>query len=94
MDITIIFIIFAACYIKNKSMNKDIKHSKSKKFRMPYGDIAIWSFLMMPFSFFVLDSPIVFWLSFLLFVLAISCWSGRWINESKGCPLPWWYGGL
>lgn len=75
-------------------MNDDKIHNKRKKFCMPWEMITIVSFLMMPISFFVLDCPIVFWLSFLLFVLAISCWSGRWINESKGCSLPWWYGGL
>lgn len=75
-------------------MNNDKRHNKRKKFCMPWEMITIISFLMMPFSMFVLDSPIMFWLSFLFCTLGATGWSIRIQNEMKGGTVPWWWGGL
>lgn len=64
--------------------NKDIK--KKEKFSIPYADIVLLSLLAMPFSMFVLDSPIMFWLSFLLCVAALTAWSCKWDINTKNCP--------
>lgn len=69
-------------------------NDRKKKARMPYAGIALLSLLMMPFGMFVLDSPIVFWLSFLVCVAAVTAWAHRWDKDTQGCSLPWWYGGL
>lgn len=95
LDNSILFRIFAAGLTHNsKSMSKDNKHKDGRRFRMPYTAIAFWAFLGMPVSFFVLDSPTLFWLSFLACSLSIGFATGRWIQETKDDYIPWWYGGL
>ena len=75
-------------------MNKEKDNKKKRKVSIPYADIVLLSLLAMPFNMFILDSPIMFWLSFLVSVIALTAWSCKWDNETKDCSFPWWYGGL
>ena len=62
-----------------------------KHFKMPYGKIALWTFLFGIISLFII--PIVSCISFSISYL---CVLFRLIREAKkmdGGSLPWWYGG-
>ncbi len=69
-------------------MKKEDK--RKKKFRMPYGQICLWSFLAMIITFFLW--PSMFYIPFYIFTLSSAMGLFRMVKMSDD-RLPWYYGG-
>ena len=72
-------------------MSKKNNDNKGKRFRMPYGQIAFWSFVIMIIAFFV--SPAIFWPSLFTLGISLGLGLGRLVSEDNS-SIPIWWGGL
>lgn len=72
-------------------MSKSTNDNKKKKFRMPYGQISLWSFLIMIVAFFF--NPAISLIAFVIGNLFLGFAIGRMVAEDKS-NIPIWWGGL